>query len=116
QHNLVSGLDGAGVVGSERVLGRQSPMRPKSKVVTILERIDLCNQLIPQRCGWFCGEHGLPWSMNRTVPSSSIVWYHRARFDGRFARGRGFSHEVGSIEIILTGNPDQRKQCVAPGV
>jgi hypothetical protein len=103
QHDLVGDLHGAGVVGRERVLGRQSPMCPESKIVTISESMDLCDQLISQPRGWLSGEHwfGLPRLMDRTVPRSSLVGLDAARFDGGVDCGRGFDQQVGSIEIVL---------------
>ena len=44
QHSLVGGLHCMCVICRERVLGRQSPVCPKSKIVTIFELVDLCKQ------------------------------------------------------------------------
>jgi len=77
--------------------------------------LDFGNQLIAQCGGWFRSENG----------SGLPRLAHRAT--GRFAAGRNaqlgiaarkswLSDQLGSVEIILTGNADQSKQRIAPGV
>src|SRR5260370_42093026 len=90
-------------------------MRPESKIVTIFEVMDLCDQLIARASGWLSGGHwfGLPRLMDRTVPRSSGGRFRRARSDRNVGRRRGLNQQVGSIEIVLPGNTDKGEKRIA---
>ena len=91
---------------------------PESKILTVFEFKDLSDQLIAQCGRWHCSEHrlGLPRLMDRTVPPSLRVRFCPARLDRSLDRRRGVDEKVGSIEVVLPGNPDQGEQRIAPSV
>src|SRR6266851_3525494 len=93
-------------------------MCPESKIVTIFEVMDLCDQLIAQASGWLSGEHwfGLPRVMDRSVWRSSLVRHLPARFHGSMDRRRRLHKEIGGIKVVFPGNSDEGKQRITTGI
>jgi len=117
QHSLISGLNGACIVGHEGVLGGESAMRPQSKIVIGFEIADLSDQFLAECCGRFSGKEwlGLIRLMDRAIRWSMagalIITFV---FSG--GHGGGFSWHVGGIEVIFTRDSYEGKQCIAPGI
>ena len=91
-------------------------MRPQSKIVRVLELLDLGDQLVAQRGGRLGCEQrlGLPRLVDRAIGRLATVWSALACVRGN--RRRRLREQVGRIEIVLAGNADQGKQRIAPGI
>jgi hypothetical protein len=86
-------------------------VRPQGKLFTVLELGDLGDQLIAKSSRLFgCEDRFRLWGfVNR-----SIRWFAVARrnvdyVDRRFVVGSRVDQEIRGIEIVLTGNADQRE-------
>ena len=97
--------------------GWQLPMRPQGKIVGTCEFTNLCDQQIPQRGGGFSRQDGpsLPWFVDRLVRQFPVALTVTC-VDRRIHFGRGINQKVRGIKIVLSGNPDQGEQRIAPGV
>jgi hypothetical protein len=92
-------------------------MRPQRKVVTVLEVLDLCNQLSAQ----LDGRRGrqdwsrLPWFVDRSVQQFSVP-RTVACADRRIHFGRSLNQNIRGVDIVFPGNADQREQRAATDI
>ena len=118
QQRLVGGFDGTGVVGREAIFGRQAPVSPQREIIATFETLELGDQLVAQDDGRRGRQDrlGLPGLVDRSVAGFSVGWRILFRTGRNRDLRRRLRGEVGRIQIVLAGNPDQGEQRIAPGV
>ena len=99
-------------------------MRPEGGVITDAISFEFPNESIAQ-CGRRRRAQDWPWDRFGASPARTVwrcppfSWTFIAgdcRFFAPCGPGQVLGGEVGSVEVVLAGDPDQREQGIAPGV